>query len=239
LDRAADMEAAADAFAGGKIVLLRLGSIYSLIINPQVKDLADKLNLLKERRGDQIMSVVCTSPQAKKNADKSRVNGDFYNLPDDFAGRVIVRIPVAADGPLPFPYHIEKGTMQYLSFEGTHPLRETFGRKIAERGCDYAAITSANIGGAPTIEDIAPAKKLALLFNIKSEFACLNAQTVVAEIPGDAGGHRGSLAIVSFCNKDAIEVKRLADKNDRRLTEKYLADLFANIKTETPLVYAL
>ena len=236
----ADVKSAADAVMDGKITLLRVGSVFSIVINPGIKGLVDKVNLLKDREKEQLFSVVCTYEQAKQIVDKNRVNGDFFRLPGYFCSRVIVRIPVDNAISLPFPYDANSGTLQFLSFEETHPLRNAFKEELAVRGCEYISITSGNIHSAPTIEDFESAKKLAALFSIKAEFLGMgDVQTVVTDIPEDIGFYTGSYIILSFCNKDAIEVKRLANKADREVTEKYLKEVFANIDTQTPIVYAL
>ena len=240
LNTQADIGPAADAFISGKITLLRVGAVYSLILNPYITGLIDKINVLKERHIEQLMSMACTYEQAGMIVDKSRVNEDFFRLTERFCSSVIVRIPVDSAITLPFPHNSEDGSLQFISFEETHPMRSAFREEVANRGCPYMAITSGNISDAPTIEDLEPAKILALLFNIKASFLGMHdVQTVVIDIPGDKGAHKGSYTILSFCNPDAIEVKRLANKNDRKVTEKHLKKLFKEVHTQTPLVYAL
>jgi len=157
-----------------------------------------------------------------------------------FCGRVILRIPVDTSIAFPFQYNEEERNLKFIGFEETHPLRNDFRKEIAFRGCEYISITSANIHGAPTIEDLESAKLLAALFNIKASFLGMSGlKTVVADIPEDKGPHKGSYIILSFCNPKAIEIKRLANKRDRKVTERHLKELFANIDTKTPLVYSL
>jgi len=240
LNKKTDIEPVADAFMSGKITLLRVGPVFSLIINPNIEGLIDKLNVLKSRQKKQLMSVVCTYEQALKIVDKNRVNKDFFRLNPSFCSKAIIRIPVDTAIAPSFPYNSKEGSLQFLSFEETHPLRSAFSEEVAVRGCGYIAITSGNIGGAPTITDLEPAKDLALLLNLKASFLGMHdIQTVVADIPGDKGTHKGSYVILSFCNPDAIEVKRLANKTDREMTEKLLNELFPEVHTQTPLVYAL
>jgi len=240
LSKKADIGPAADAFLSGKITLLRVGPVYGLILNPNITGLIDKLNKLKGRPIEKLMSVACTYEQAKKIVDKNRVNEDFFRLTANFCSRAIIRIPVDTAITLPFPYNVEEESLQFLSFEETHPLRNAFREEIAAGGCEYIAITSGNISDAPTIEDLEPAKDLALLFNLKASFLGMHdIQTVVTDIPGDKGAHKGSYIILSFCNPSAIEVKRLANKTDREMTERFLKELFTEVHTETPLVYAL
>jgi len=240
LNTKADIGPAADAFMSGKITLLRVGPVYSIVINPYITGLVDKTNMLKERQTEKMMSMACTYEQAGMLVDKSRVNEDFFRLTDSFCSKAIIRIPVDKAVTLPFPYNTKEGSLQFISFEETHPMRSAFREEIAKRGCPYMAITSGNISDAPTIEDLEPAKILALLFNIKASFLGMHdVQTVVIDIPGDKGAHKGSYTILSFCNPDAIEVKRLANKNDRKVTEKHLKELFMEVHTQTPLVYSL
>jgi len=240
LNKKTDIGPAADAFMSGKIILFRVGPVYSIILNPNITGLIDKLNVLKGRQKEQLMSVVCTYEQAGKIVDKNRVNEDFFRLTASFCSRAIIRMPVDTAIALPFPCNSEEGSLQFLSFEKTNPLRSAFMDEIAARGCQYIAITSCNISDAPTIEDLEPAKDLALLLNLKASFLGMrDIQTVVADIPEDKGAHKGSYVILSFCNPNAIEVKRLVNKTDREMTERFLKELFAEVKTETPLVYAL
>ena len=63
--------------------------------------------------------------------------------------------------------------------------------------------------------------------------------TVVTDIPADKGAHAGSFIILSFCNRDAIEVKRLADKSNKPVTEAYLNKLLRDVPLQSPLIYAL
>ena len=239
LNENAEVEAAADAFMNGKITLLRVGSVFSVAYNPNIEGLTDKVGLLKERREGQLMSVVCTYEQAKKIVDKNRVNADFFRLSAYFCSGALIRIPVDSTISLPFPYNEAEGTLQFLSFEETHPIRGVLIKELAARGCEYISITSANIHGAPTIEDLESAKVLAALFNMKASFLDADdVQTVVTDIPSDKGVHKGSFSIISFCNPNAIEVKRLANKADREFTEKYLNELFARVHTQTPLLFA-
>ena len=236
----ADIGPAVDMVLSGNITILRVGSVYSIVFDPRVAGLIDKVNVLKDRHKEQLFSLVCTYEQAIELVDRNRVNEDFFRLSARFCGRVIVRIPVDAAGPLPFPYNSDERTLQFLSFEHTHPVRDAFREELAARGCEYLSITSGNIHGAPTIEDLESAKMLAALFNIKASFLGMDdMQTIVTDIPGDTGAHKGSYIILSFCNPAAIEIKRLANKSDREVTERYLKELFADIETQTPLVYAL
>ena len=240
LNEMSDINQAVDAITGGKITLLKVGSVFSFVYDPSVEGLTEKVSVLKGRRSDQMMSVVCAYEQAKQFADKDRINQDFFSLPPGFCGKVILNIPVKKDAGLPFPYNTKNDTTQFLSFEQTHPIREALLKALAERGCEYLSITSGNITGAPTIEDVGSAKQLAALINIKASFLGIEAaETVVTDIPADKGGHKGSFIILSFCDPEAIEVRRLANKADREVTERYLKELFSGIDTKTPLVYAV
>ncbi|MCL2752077.1 MAG: hypothetical protein FWE62_04905 [Firmicutes bacterium] len=234
-----EINPAVDAVLNGKITLLRVGSVFSLVVNPGVAGLAEKLSFLKERNERQTMSVVCTYEQAKRIVDKNRVNPDFFRLSPYFCGKVIVRLPIDTTVAHPFPYNYEDGTMQFLDFAQTHPIRSAFAAGLADKGCKYLSITSGNIHGASTIEDLESAKMLAALFNIKAAFFGMIDETVVTDIPGDTGSHKGSYIILSFCNPNVIEVKRLANKTDRDVTERTLKELFAEIRPQTPVVYAL
>lgn len=238
LEREADIEPAVDAFINGNITLLRLGSMYSFVLNPNIEGLVDGFALLKERESWQSMSAVCTYEMAKQIVDTKRVNVGFFHLSAEICGKVIVRIPI--DTTIPVPHSLQEGTMQFLDFSQVHPLRSAFTAAIAARGCDYLAITSGNVHGAPVVEDLASAKQLAALFNMKASLMGIsNVHTVVVDIPSEQGAHKGSLAILSFCNPDAIEVKRLANKSEREFTERYLEALLSDVPMQTPLVYAL
>ena len=240
LHKETDIKPAADAVMDGKITVMKVGSVFSILYNPNIADLTEKICLLKGRQEGQVMSVVCSYGQAKQIVNRELVNKDFFLLSDDFCSKVIIRIPIDKTITLSFPYNAQDDTLQFLNFGDMHPIRKAFREELASRGCEYISITSGNIHDAPTIEELEPAKMLAALFNIKASFWEMhNAQTVVTDIPTDRGAHKGSFIILSFCNPDAIEVKRLANKVDREVTEKYLDDLFAELHTQTPLVYAL
>ena len=240
LNEKAEVKSAADAVMNGKITLLRVGPVFSLVYNPKIAGLTNKLNLLKERRKGQLISLACTYEQAKQIVDRDRVNEDFFRIPAYLCGRVLVRIPIDTTIKHPFPYNKKEGNMQFIDFKEGHPFRKAFRDELAARGCEYISITSGNVHGAPTIEDLESAKMLAVLFNIKASFFGISdLQTVVTDIPEDKGAHKGSYIILSFCNPNAIEIKRLANKTDREFTERYLQELFAKIHTQTPLEYAL
>lgn len=240
LEKEKDMQSAVNAVLEGKIAILRVGSVFSFILNPQIPEIIDRFNILKERQSSQTMSVVCTYEKAKQIVDKNRVNKDFFNLNADFCSKVIVRIPIDAAHLHSFPYNTQDGTIQFLDFEKAHPLRNAFKEELTKRGCEFLSITSANLHGAPTIDDIESAKKLAVFFNMKASFLSMNnLETMVVDIPTDKNDHKGSFIILSFCNPHAIEVKRLANKTDREFTEKHLKELFATVHTETPLKYSL
>lgn len=240
LYEAPDVTAAVDAIMSGKITLLRVGSVFSVVYDPKAAGLTESVSILKERREGQLMSVVCSYEQAMRIADKKRVNEDFYRLSPHFCGEAIIRIPVNTSIPLTFPYNTEEGTMQFLSFEETHPLRGALMKGLSARGCEFISITSANIHGAPTIESTEAAKLLAAVFNAKASFLGMDGiKTVVADIPEDKGIHKGSFSILSFCDPEAIEVKRLVDKTASDFTAKHLEELFKQVDTQTPLRYAL
>ena len=240
LNNKSDINPVADAIMSGKIVLLRVGSVFSFTFNPNIEGLDDKFNFLKERENIQTMSFACTFEQAAQIVDKNRVNEDFFRLSPYLCSRLITRIPVDAEIIKRFPSNTKDGTLQFISFEDTNPLRDALREELYKRGCEYLSITSGNIHGAPTIEDFESAKMLAALFNIKTSFLGMNdIQTVAVDIPSDNGGHKGSYIILSFCNPNAIEVKRLANKKDRDVTEKSLREMFANVKLQTPFIYDL
>jgi len=240
LNEEADIKPAADAVMSGKVTVLRVGSVYSIVFNPMTPGLINSVTMLKDRYIGQLYSLVCTYEQAKRIVDKDRVNEDFFRLSACICSRAIIRIPVDTTVSLPFPYNIEDGTIQFLSFEEAHPLRNAYKEELTARGCEYISITSGNIHEAPTIEDIESAKALAAYFNLKSSFLGMHdVQTVVTDIPHDNGSHKGSFVILGFCNPNAIEVKRLANKTDREATEKHLQHLFTGVDTQTPLIYKL
>lgn len=240
LDNIVEAEAAAQAVMEGKITLLRAGAVFSFVLNPNIPGLTEKFNVLKERQEWQTMSVVCTYEQALQIVDKKRINRDFFCLTPSICSKVIVRIPVDASRTLPFSYNSKEGTLQFLSFEQAHPFLNDLRRKLANRGCEYLSITSGNLHGAPTIEDVESAKRLAALFNMKVSFLGMHdMQTVVTDAPAEKSAHRGSYAILSFCNPEAIEVKRLANKSDKEFTERYLKELLGEVHTQTPLEFVL
>ena len=240
LNEQTGVKPAVDAVMNGKIVVLKVGPVFSLVFNPNITGLSEKLNILKDRHNNQILSAICTYEQAKKIVDVNRVNQDFFRLSGYFCGKALIRIPVNTTIPNPVPFNSEDDTLQFLDFEEAHPIRSAFMEELALRGCKFLSITSANIHSAPTIEDLESAKMLAALFNIKTSFLGMHdVQTVVADIPADTGTHKGSYIILSFCNPQKIEVKRLANKTDREMTERYLKELFTKVHTQTPLEYAL
>ena len=240
LNEISEIVPAVDAVINGKIMLLKLGSVFSFIYNPLFSGLTEKFNILKNRENGQSMNIFGTYAQAKEIVDKNRVNEDFFSITPDFCSKIIVRIPVDPTISHPFPHNTKEGTVQFINFEGLHPILNAFGKGLAEKGCAYTSITSGNIHGAPTIEDVESAKKLVALFNIKASFLRMNnTQTVLTDVPAAKGDNKGSFIILSFCNPNAIEVKRLANKVDREVTEKYLKKLLAELNTKTPLVYAL
>jgi hypothetical protein len=233
-------EPAVHAFLDGKVILLKFGFVFSFIFDPRIANLTETFSVLKERKDWQTMSTVCTYNQAKQIVDRNRVNEDFFRLTAYFCSNVIIRIPIDTTIPVPFQYNSTEGTMQFISFEAEHPTLNAFREELAVRGCEYISITSGNVHGAPTIDDTESAKRLAVLFNIKASFLGRDdVQTVVADVPTEKGVHKGSFTILDFCNPNAIEVKRLANKTEREFTEKYLKELFAKIDTQTPLVYAV
>jgi len=240
LNEMTDIKYAADIVMDGNITILRVGSVYSILFNPKTEGLINSVNLLKDRHKEQLYSLICTYEQAMQVVDKDKVNKDFFLISPYICSNAIIRIPVDTTLSLPFPYNTKDGTMQFLSFEEAHPLRNAYKEELSERGCVYASVTSGNIHDAPTIEELEPAKALAAYFNVKSSFLGMNdTKTVVTDIPGDYGSHKGSFVIISFCNPDAIEIKRLANKADREITQKHLQHLFSDINTQTPIVYAL
>ena len=233
-----DVIYAADAVMSGKITLLNLGSVFTFVIDPIQNGLMDRFNLIKERQDGQILSLACTYEQAKQFVDKERVNQDFFRLSEEFTGRVIVRIPIDQSLTLPFPYNTLDGTTQFLNIAQTHPLRRALIEELTARGCEYLSITSGNVHGAPTVEDLASAKRLAGLVNMKAPFFGMDAMSaVVTDVPGDKAYHNGSYIILSFCNPDAIEVRRLANKSDMYVTKKLLSVLLEGLDLQTPLIY--
>lgn len=234
-----DIKPAAEAVLSGKVTLLRVGSVFSFVMNSKNNELVANFNELKERMKTQTMSLVCTYEQAKGIVDRDRVNEDFFRISQHLSSRALIRIPVDRSLDLPFPYNTEDGTVQFLDFGDAHPIRNAFREELASRGCEYLSITSGNIHGAPTIEDFDSAKKLAAFMNIKADFLKSSVRTVVTEIPDDHGETKGSYIILSFCNPEAIEVKRLANKTDREVTERYLAEILPKVDIKTPVIYAL
>ena len=239
LTHSGEVTPAVEAVLNGKIAVFRLGSVFSFVLNPNIAGLPDKFNLLKGRHKTQSLSTVCSYEQAKLFVDKARVNEDFFSIPADLCSKVILRIPVEKTVTHKLPHNTKQETMQFLNFEAHHKVRCAFRDELAAKGCDHISITSGNIHGAPTIEELEPAKMLATVFNIKADFFGMDLETIVTDFPDEVGGQKGSYIVLSFCNKEAIEVKRLANKIDREVTEKCLKELFRDIKTQTPLVYAL
>ena len=239
LHRKANVVHVVKALFAGKILIMKMGSIYGLFFNPQIPYLVDHLNKLKMRETTQSISLICTCAQAKKIADTSRVNHDFFKITPDMCRKMIVRFPINISLNLPFPYNKDNGTIQFQSFEAAHPILSELQSLLMIQGCPYLSGTSGNIHGAPTIETLADAKRLAVLFNIEASFWGLKTETIVVDIASATGDNKGSFPIVSFENQNAIEVKRLMNKTDRERTEHYLAPIFAEHKFETPLIYAV
>lgn len=240
LTKESDIFPAVEAVIEGKISIIRIGSVYSFLLNPYIYGLAEKFNLLKDRQKIQTMSLVCSYEQAMNFVDKNRVNKDFFKLSPYVCSRMIVRIPIDTTIPLPFSYNFNDDTVQFLDFESVNPIRKAFQKELFLRGCEYLSITSGNIHSAPTVNNIEDAKELAALFNIKAYFLGMNeVQTVVTDIPSDKHSHEGSYIIVSFCNPDVIEVKRLANKTDLAITEQCIKELFSPLSLQSPIIYSL
>ena len=237
LRRAADAAIAVNALLAGKILIMKMGSIWGLFFNPQIPHLVDCLNKLKMREATQSLSLICTCEQAKKIADKERVNRDFYNITPDICRKVIVRFPLNTAINLPFPHNTDDGTAQFQSFESSHPILREIQRLLNIKGCLFLSGTSGNIHGSPAIETLTDAKRLAVLFNIEASFWELKTETIVVDIPSANGRNKGSFPIVGFSNPQAIEVMRLMNKTDRKMTEQYLTPILAEYGFETPLVY--
>jgi len=235
-----DVKPAVDAVMNGNITLLKVGSVFSFVINPNIPALLEKFNYLKGREDEQLLSVVCSYEQAKQIVDRDRVNEDFFRLSSCLCSRALIRVPVDTSKELPFPYNKEDNTMQFIDFDESYPIRNAYREELFNRGCQFTSITSGNIHDAPTIEDVESAKMLAALFNINASFLGMHdVQTVVTDIPLEKGPHEGSYAIFSFCNPEAVEIKRLANKGDRAAMEKFLEEHYSKLDTIRPLVYAL
>ena len=239
LRRTADAAKAVNALLAGKILVMKMGSIWGLFFNPQIPHLVDCLNKLKLREVTQSLSLICTCKQAKEMADKERVNRDFFNITPDICRKVIVRFPLNTALNLPFPHNTDDGTVQFQSFETSHPILREIQRLLAVKGCPFLSGTSGNIHGSPTIETLTEAKRLAVLFNIEASFWGLKTETAVIDIPAANGKNKGSFPIIGFSNPQAIEVMRLMNKTDRELTERYLTPITEKYRFETPLVYTV
>jgi len=235
LRKNADIPKAVHALQGGKLVVMKIGSIFSLFFNPQCRGLAATLNRLKMREVSQSLSLLCSCEQAMSFADKKRVNPDFYSITPELCCKVLSRFPVNTAQALPFPYNTAKGTVQFYSLEAAHPLLREFQRQLHAGGCVCLSGTSANIHGAATIEALTDAKRLAVLFNIEAFFWSLPVETVVIDVPAAQGKNQGSFPILGFCDLAAIEVMRLMQGRDR--TEQYLAPLLAAHQFKTSLIY--
>ena len=239
LRRKSDAANAVKALLAGKILVMKMGSIFGLFFNPQIPNLVDCLNKLKMREITQSLSLICTCAQAKKIADESRINSDFFRITPDMCRKVIVRFPIHTELDWPFPYNTDDGSVQFQSFEESHPILRELQKLLYTKGCPFLSGTSGNIHGSPTVETLADAKRLAVLFNIEASFWGLKTETIVVDIPSANGENKGSFPIIGFSNPNAIEVKRLMNKTDRELTERYLTPLLALQKFETPLIYTV
>ena len=239
LRRTSDIAKAVKALLAGKILVMKMGSIWGLFFNPQISHLVDCLNKLKMREVTQSLSLISTCDQAKRIADKGRINNDFFKITPDMCRKVIIRFPVNVNLDLPFPYNTDDSTVQFQSFEASHPLLRELQKVLFINGCQFLSGTSGNIHGSPTIETFSDARRLAVLFNIEASFWNLKAETVVVDIPAANGENKGSFPIIGFSNPQAIEVKRLMNKNDRELTERYLTPIIISHGFETPLVYTV
>ena len=237
LRKAADATKAANALLAGRLLVMKMGSIWGLFLNPQKAHLAADLNKLKMRDAAQSLSLICACDHAKKIADKERVNRDFFAITPDFCRKVITRFPLNMSLDLPFPHDAGDGSVQFQSFEAAHPILREIQRLLLAKGCPYLSGTSANIHGAPTIETLADAKRLAVVFNIEASFFRMKTETIVVDIPAANSGNKGSFPIVGFGNRQAIEVIRLVNKTDRKQTNEYLAPIIAAHRFETPVVF--
>jgi len=238
INDAKDVKAATDSLFAGQLSLLRVGSVFSFVLNPYIHGLVDNLNRLKERGKEQFMSIVCTYEQALSLVDTSRVNEDFYNINPFVCSNALIRFPIDTTKDIPFIYNEADGTVQFISFENTNPLRREYKNILYDAGCQYISITSGNVHNAPTIENIHDAKLLAAFMNIKAEFLGIPHQkTTITDIPDDHSLHKGSYIVLSFCNKEQVEIKRLANKGDAALTKNVLPILLKDVVFKTKLVY--
>ena len=240
LRKKSDIAKATGALLSGKLAVMKMGSIYGLFFNPQIPGLANTLNRLKMRVVSQSLSLLCSCEQAKAFADRERVNADFYNITPELCHKVLVRFPVNTSLDLPFPYNASNGTVQFYSLEATHPILCDFQRHLFTDGCPCLSGTSANIHGAPTIETLADAKRLAVLFNIEASFWGLeNIEIVVIDVPAAHNCNQGSFPILGFDNPASIEVVRLMNKVGREATAQYLEPVIQMHNFASPLIFAV
>ena len=223
-------------FLAGNILLLRLGEVYTFILNPQIKGLADDLNRLKGRTDDQHLSAVCSYDFMLNFVDRERVNPDFYDVGEILSGKALVRIPVDVEKNIPFPCNREHESVQFLNFFLFHPLLGSFQAEIERQGCLFALATSGNIHGAPTCVTLDEAKELANVLNAKArDLSMDNVQIIVVDIPSFHKEFKGSYPIVSFENQSAIEVLRFI-KGGPDVTYQYLMTHLEGKKNNTELI---
>ena len=204
-----DVPCVAKQFITGKTLLLCLGEVYMLIINPQFKGLTDNLSKIKERGNKQNLSTVCSYDFMLNYIDRERINPDFYAVGEVLSGKALCRIPVDLTKNIPFPYNRENKTVQFFNFFSSHPFLGSFLAEIERQGCLFALATSGSIQGTPTCVELEEAKVLANVLNAKAlDLFMDNVQIIVADIPSFRKGFKGSYPIISFLNQSTIEIFR-------------------------------
>ena len=235
--RASDVSGIVDLVMDGRILLLKLGTLYALTFNPLIEGLEQKLDLIKGRRSNQHFTLICNYNQALEILDNERINRDFYNIGECFSSKALLRIPLKATDTLPFPYNRELRTVQYISLLGIHPLLNMLSAELARSGCTYLSTTSGNLHGEPTCQTLGEAEILAARCDVRiRELGITDTRVYVVDVPDLEAEYRGSFPIVSFLNPEKVEILRNIE-NDPVVTERFIRKGLQGLKVETSVAY--
>jgi hypothetical protein len=230
------LQAAVSALVDGQILLLRLGIMYGLVVNPRIAGLSEKLNALKGRESGQHLSLICTRQQASGIVDWTRAHTDLRFATPDLCSKAIIRIPLDLSVEFSFPYNREQRSIQFLSLEQAGPHLRTFQRELSAAGCPYLLATSGNVHGGRAVKTPADARRLAAMLNTKADFLGFpGVRTAIADMPRDETAYNGSFPILSFCDPAVVEVKRLIAHADRTATEALVSDMLSRLPMVGPV----
>jgi len=235
IDHDTDLRAVVNHIINGDVVLLKVGGVYSFIINPYIKDLLSKFNIIKQRKANQVLSVVACYASIQKIIDKTRINPDYYILPENLSSKFIFRVPIIKND-YPFSYHNTNNTLQYITFDHGNLYRKKLLELLNEKGIEFLSITSGNVSGAPTVTEDLDALELAVVFNEYAHMLDIDLKTVVALNKTDTYDHKGSYLIIDFSKPENVEIKRYINKDDIKTTHEFLEKYHIGKNFSTPLI---